>query len=430
MSRPTTNEDGLADFFQAHIEPSDVAALHPLQRARPALKALTTLFHGGEAAVMARLLVLREIAARGDAPFWTPAELRERLAYLDPIKLDTILHRLRENELLLWDGETQRYQISPAGRMAIAAVNTLLKFDHEGDEVGYLASQLAASGAVGRVASEELQHLLSRLTELKDEFERAVLSGSETRIRAAEARLAQVWDWVDKGTEVLRKITEDGDLDGSAHRIAQRIGQVQSELLRMGGAFQRALNQLESQKVHLGATGLSSSDVNRWLRGRSVDELVALIHGGEILSATPTLPMVLGDIALDIAEFELVDKAIPERIDTPLPPAADNATSEIEAEDVDFSAAEAFLGALQVAPDGLPLDEAVPAADYLASSYRLSLLSVLGDSDIESLQGPLATLARLPRLPHWHGGITPVGRGGVQEMSSGTLIDTEKNHGS
>mgnify|MGYP005816797779 CR=1 FL=1 len=426
MSRPIpSTEDRLADFLQPHIEPADVAALLPLQRARPALNALTTLFHGGEAAVMARLLVLREIAARGDAPFWTPAELRERLAYLDTGKLETILLRLRENELLLWDSETLRYQISPAGRMAIAAVNTLLKFDDEGSELGYLASQLAASGALRRVAADELQHLLSRLTELKDDFERAVLSGSESRIRNAEKRLAQVWDWVDKGTEVLQSITENDELDAASHRVAQRIGQVQSELLRMGGAFQRALNQLESQKVHLGTTGLSSSDVTRWLRTRSIDQLIGLIDAPEIVSAVPTLPLVLGDIALDIAEYELVDKAIPERIDTPLPPVEANTTATLDVEAIDFTAAEDFLAAMRVAPDGLPLQDAVAARDYLESSYRLSLLSVLGDTDIETLDGPLAALARLPRRPQWTGGIVQVARGGIAEMSAGQLTETE-----
>lgn len=426
MSRsiPST-EDRLADFLQAQIEPADVAALRPLQRARPALNALSTLFHGGEAAVMARLLVLREIAARGDAPFWTPAELRERLAYLDTGKLETILLRLRENELLLWDSETLRYQISPAGRMAIAAVNTLLKFDDEGSELGYLASQLAASGALGRVASDELQHLLSRLTELKDDFERAMLSGSESRIRTAEKRLAQVWDWVDKGTEVLQSITENEELDAASHRVAQRIGQVQSELLRMGGAFQRALNQLESQKVHLGATGLSSSDVTRWLRSRSIDQLIGLIDAPDTVSAVPTLPLLLGDIALDIAEYELVDKTIPARVDTPLPPVAANSTATLDVETVDFTAAEDFLAAVRVAPDGLPLQDAVAARDYLESSYRLSLLSVLGDTDIETLGSPLAALARLPRRPQWTDAIVQVARGGIAEMTAGQLTQTE-----
>jgi len=53
-----------------------------------------------------RLLVLRKADARGDAPFWTASELRERLAFLDEAKLEHIIGRLRVNGLLAWDSET------------------------------------------------------------------------------------------------------------------------------------------------------------------------------------------------------------------------------------------------------------------------------------------------------------------------------------
>jgi hypothetical protein len=165
-------------------------------------------------------------------------------------------------------------------------MSVLLRFAEEGGELGYVTAQLAASNAVGAVSSEELQHLLARLNELKDEFERAIISGSERRIRDAERRLQSAIHWVNKGTAILRVITENRDLDVAAHRVAQHIGQVQSSLLRMSGSFQRALNKIESQRVHLGASGLSTSDVIGWLRER------------------------------------------PERVNVPLPPAEDAPTAE------------------------------------------------------------------------------------------------------
>ena len=73
-----TTDDRLADYFSRGIEPSDVPALFSLQRARGAINSLMTVFNGTEAAVMARLLVLREAGARGDAPFSTASELRDR----------------------------------------------------------------------------------------------------------------------------------------------------------------------------------------------------------------------------------------------------------------------------------------------------------------------------------------------------------------
>lgn len=418
--RAETTEERLADWFRSGVEPADVTALHSLLQARPQLQALIALFAGTEAAVLMRLLVLRELGRRGSEPFFGAAELRAQFPYLDEGKLDHLIGRLRVNGLLAWDSENARYSVSPLGRMVTAALSNLLKFGDDGDELGYLASQVAGSGALGSVDELELQHLLSRLLELKDEFERAILSGSEHRIRAAESKLASVWNWVDKGSDILRRITEETELSGGAHRIAQRIGQVQSELLRMSGSFQRALNQLESQKVHLGATGLSSADVSAWLRGLSQQRLASLLE--EAVSPVPSFAFALGDIALDIAEFELIDKTRPEKIDVALPPASDAPITEgVELEPPDYAELEHWRDALLVAPQDWPLETAVPLRDYELSSYRLSLLALLGDRESASLDGPVADLARIDRRLRWTGTVARVDHDGVAEMSQGTL---------
>ena len=190
------------------------------------------------------------------------------------MKLETVVQRLKEHELLTWDNETQRYRVSPLGRKALAAVSTLLEFEHDDDDgLGYITAQLAAGQAVGRVSADELAHLLSRLSELKEDFDRAVLSGSEHRIRRAAQRLDSVWTWVEKGTEVVSAITDSEDLDSSTHRLAQAVGRAQSALLRQAGIFQRELNKIDQHRVHLGRTGLSSSDLVGWLRSLTPDAL-------------------------------------------------------------------------------------------------------------------------------------------------------------
>jgi len=419
--KPEKTSDKLLEWFQPGVLPADVAALRGLTASRPAVAALMALFSGEEDAVLVRLLVLREVGARGAEPYFGAAELRQQFSYLDPARLDHQIGRLRVHGLLAWDAENARYSVSPLGRMVIAALGSLFKHgEDEGADLGYLTAQLAGAEAVGDVSADELQHLLSRLVELKDEFERAILSGSESRIREAARRLDTVWDWVDRGSEVLRRITESTQLDGAAHRVAQRIGQVQSELLRMSGAFQRALNQLESQKVHLGASGLSSTDVSAWLRTRTPAQLIAITQ--EAVAPVPDFAFVLGDIALDVAEFELVDKLRPEKLSVPLPQSqAAPTTSGVDLEPPDYTELLSWRDALRVAPDGWKLDEAVPLRDYELSSYRLSLLALLGDRESAALEGPVADLARIERRLHWNGTVVSVQREGVAEMSGGAL---------
>jgi hypothetical protein len=421
MTRPHADrtDDRLADYFTGATEPADVSAIFPLQQARSPIQAMQALFGGTEAAVIVRLLVLREVGGRGEHPFWTAAELRTRFPYLAESKLENVIGHLRERDLLAWDPETSRYSLSPLARMVISALGVLFRLGNEGSELGYIAGQLAASSISGRVSEEDLQHLLSRLTELKDEFERAILSGSESRIRAAEAKFKSAMRWVDKGSEVLERI-QQSELDGSAHRVAQKIGLAQSELLRMSGAFQRALNRLESQKVHLGATGLSSSDVTHWLRGLDLPHLRDLASG----AVAPVLKFefVLGDVALDIAEYELIDRQRPERMHVPLPPAVDAASVDgVEIEQPDWQHLQEWNAELSTATEGSALEHAVPRGDYTRSSYRLSLLGLLGDAESASVEGPLADFAKLECRPAWTGQVASVGRDGVAEMSAGHI---------
>ncbi|MGO4774678.1 6,7-dimethyl-8-ribityllumazine synthase, partial [Lysobacter sp. 2RAB21] len=217
---------GIRDI--ADIVAADLPDLQPLLGARELLRAFSTLFHGGEESVMVRLLVLRAIGERGQAPDWTPQELREHFAYLEPVKFDTVIGRLRDNDLLLWDNESQRYRISPAGRQALSAIGLLLQFNREGDELAYVTAQIAAGQAVGRVRPDDLQHLLSRLNELREDFDQAVLSGSEHRIlRAAAVRLQETvgaeHTVARLGGDEFTVVLENLDTPEQAEDVARRL---------------------------------------------------------------------------------------------------------------------------------------------------------------------------------------------------------------
>jgi hypothetical protein len=412
------------DFFRPGVEPADLPALFPLLRARDALGAFTALFRGSDDEVLIRLLVLREIGHRGEQPLWSTQELRAHFAYLDDTKLQTVLHRLRETELLVWNPESSLYQISPHGRMALSALSVLIKFaEDDGGEIGYITSQLAAGQALGTVTNEDLQHLLSRLNELEDEFSRAVLSGSEVRIRRAEKKLTSVLAWVEKGTEIMKVIAADSDLDQATHRVAQKIGQVQSRMLRMSSTFQRTLNQLERQKVHLGQSGLSTTDIHRWLRLLTQEQLCALM--GEDLSFSAQLGCLLGDIAIDIAEYELLDRVRAAAEDTTIPPACEAPLAEaLPLSEDDLTSLRCFLDQLTKQESDLPLETAIPADNFAVSSYRLSLAALLGDPESAALEGAVADLARLPLLMELTGNSVTVGTCEVAAMSAGTMKQT------
>lgn len=381
------------EFFQPGFDPADLGSLAGLMRARPFLDAFITLFRGGEDEVLVRLLVLREIGARAAAPRWSPQELQIHFSYINPVKLDTVLKRLRDNGLLIWDSDEQLYDLAQTGRVALAALSTLVQFAEGDAELGYLTAQVAAGQAMGRVSHETLQHLLARLNELYRAFEEALESQSEFQIRSAQQKLESVWQWVQKGTDVMRTILEDETLDLATLNQAQAIALAQSRMLRLTGVFQRRLSELAAQRVHLGQSGLTSTNVADWLRGQTQEALADL--GRDLLHFHPEPLFVTPEEMLDVAEFELLERDRPEQraADLPLSSSAELA-SEMEVERLlDAEALHEELRHLQI---DAPLTEVVLADTYKQTAYRLSLLALLGDADAATEASVVADLVRLP----------------------------------
>ena len=411
----------LADFLAPGVAADDVPELAPLVAARPLIDAFITLFRGSEAEVLLRLLVLREIGQEAEAPRWSPDALRARFTYLDPVKLETVLKRLRDNQLLAY-ADDGNYHLSDLGRNAVAAIAMLLRFSAEEDaELGFLTAQLAGLQAVGSVTPEALGHLLSKLNDLTWHFEEAIASGSEFQILGARRRLSANERWLGRGTEILKSLLADPEVDFEIARIAQRIGLAQSRLARADASFQRALNKIEAQRVTLGASGISSSDVTAWLRGLDAAAFAAFAEGA--LLVVPELPLLAGGHELiDRAESVLSDEVRARETDTALPPpdaAAVNSTPEQD----DLALLEHFARRLHTLPASAPLHTVVAGGGFAPASYRLSLLALLADGESAGpADGPVGEFMRLPVDVHFGDTLVPVGEDEIAAMSDGRVI--------
>ncbi len=415
MSEPEDN--GLAEFFVDGVEPADVPQFFPLFEAKPLIAAMIALFRGGDDEVMVRLMVLREIGLRASAPEWTPRELQSHFAFINQSKLNTVLGRLREHELLLWDSERHVYQLSSAGRMVLSALSSLLTFSNEQDgELGYLAAQIAAGSAVGKLSPEALSHLLARLAELEEEFSQAVASGSEFRLRAAQSKLSSVWQWMEKANEVLRNLSADGFADDASWRLAQEIGSRQSRIMRMSSVFQRELAEISRQQVHLSHGGLSSSELAGWLKERNVDELADLAAGQLVITPEPTF--ILPDVMLDNTE-EFVAREQPNRRVSAMPaPAEVEYVDDVQHEPpYQLAALTRLLAGLK---EPMNLADGIVGGNFSDASYRLSLLSFLGEQNVDP---ELAPLAELPLRMRWDESLElqHIGRDEIAAMSGGHI---------
>ncbi|MDX9884458.1 hypothetical protein [Thauera sp.] len=414
----------LSDFLAPGVDADEVPELAALASARPLLDAFITLFRGTEAEVLMRLLVLREIGRQADAPRWSPEALRARFTYLEPVKLETVLKRLRDNALLTI-GEDGHYALSDIGRNAVAAIAMLLRFGEDEDaELGFLTAQLAGLQAVGSLTPEALGHLLSKLNDLTWHFEEAIASGSEFRILDARRRLSANGRWLERGTDILNALLADPEVDFDIARIAQRIGLAQSRLARVDAAFQRALNKIESQRVTLGASGISSSDVAAWLRSLDANAVAGLVL--DAFAAVPELPLLAGGHELlDRAEALLEGSSVTSDADAGLPP-PDFAGTEIALQAEDLRLLEHFTHRLEALPAPQPLHHVVAGGGFAPASYRLSLLALLADGAGSGAQagpeeGPVGSFMRLPVEVEFGDTLTAVGEDEIAAMTLGEV---------
>ena len=408
-ANPTEQEqqDALQAHFQPHISADEIEQVYHLKRAQPLLQVFTALFHGGFEGVLVRLLVLRELANETTSSAFSRADINTRLAYLLPESLETVLNRLRSNGLLAWDAQQSVYRVTPMARNVLASIDSLLALaapEDDDAEMGFLLSQVAGAQAVGGVTTEQLQHLLGRLVDLTEEFRDAIASGSEFRLRESQAKWHQACDWVEKGSEILRAITTDENADSATHRAAQAIGRAQSQLLNMQGMFSRALNQIERQRVHLGQSGLSTTDIKRWLLAH--EDLSSL--AADAIDQPVKLLFITPAEMIDVAETELMTErannnglnSLPAGQDAPTTindsPAMQKELDDWLARLSDFAQLNNFPAVAEGSPREVKVHEALLPASFALASYRASMLPLLGDEAEASMQGTTADLARLP----------------------------------
>ncbi len=431
MNSGTASDDeqsaSLQAYFKPEIAPDDVEQVFRLKRAQPLLQAFTALFHGGFDSVLVRLLVLRELAADTQSSALTRADINTKLAYLESDSLETVLARLRSHQLLNWDAGQGVYRITPTARNVLSAIDNLLALSQDDDEaeMGFLLAQVAGSQAVGGVTVEQLQHLLGRLVDLTEEFRDAIASGSEFRLRSAQAKWNMACDWVEKGSQIIHSITNDPRADAATHRAAQAIGRAQSMLLNMQGMFSRALNQSERQRVHLGQSGLSTTDIKTWLMRQQ--DLAVLADGAIAMPVTPLF--ATPSEMIDVAETELLADRI-NSAGSVLPDGEDAPVSHSEAAVMPAELDAWLLRLASFAAPTLtntPVQDTLLPASFAVASYRASLLPLLGDESESVLQGGTATMARLPLVFTPSDGMVTLADPQVAAMSSATLARQSDN---
>ncbi len=429
---PADSDTTLSDYFRPNPDGSDFAAesllAYRLDAQGPLIDALRALFHGPAGLVRLRLWVFMGLLGQSEASL-NRDQLNELFHAVRPEALETVFKRFRDTGLLLWDETQRRTSLTPLAQQlsgVLGVLNTAPSGDD--DDLASLLGQVVGADQLGTLDPAQVQMLQAQLGRLHAEFEDAIASGSEFRLREARKRYDRAARLIDKASTAIAAIIHHADGHVAMERAARALGQAQSRLLAMASQFNRALQQVDRQRVTLGTTGITSTDVKRWLQTCAAPEL--LLHGA---LAQPVAPILLSPHELlDVTEAEFERDRPTQGLPDALP--ASQAAPEGELSAIALPQALADLSDLlarwslgpRTAVDAL-LGADPLATAYAEIAYKAQLLPLLGDAQAVQLPGATGDLARQPWRMEWSTDLLTLDHPVLAQVSAGTLHPTEES---
>ena len=418
MAAEEAAEGRFDDYFREGAVPLDALRLWQLAQQGPLVDALRALFHGPAELVRLRVWVFVELMALPQARIERD-ELNRHFHALRSEPLDLVLKRLRDASLLVWDTTTQQYSVPPLAQQVMALLAPLVRApDDDADLAGMLAS-VAGAHQLGVLEPVQLQLLQAQLARLHDDFAEAITSGSEFRLRQARRRFDRALGLVERASQALTAIITGAQGQAKLERLARDLGLAQAKLLAMASQFNRALQQADRQRVTLGSTGITTTDVKRWLQGRADPAALAAQADGAFLQGIAPV-FVAAHEMLDVTEGEFErDRGVAQA--EPLPPARPAPVGRIEgiALPAELQAMVDQLIAWQREPHDVA--DALLGGRFAQAAYRAQLMPLIGDAQAQSLQGATGNLARLPWRVQWQAELRTCGDEHVQALSAGTV---------
>lgn len=409
------------DYFRDAAVPADALLWWQLERQDALLAAQRALFQGPAPLVKLRVWVFFELMALRESRL-TREALNQAFHVLRDEALDNVLKRLREADLLAWDATAQTYAVTPLAQQLVGLLQPLTQEQSPDGDLASLLAGVAGAHQLGTLQPAQLQHLLAQLSRLYDEFADAIASGSEFALRRARTRFEKALTLVDRAGEALGAIIAQAESAGEARleRLARELGLAQARLLAMASQFNRALQQADRQRVTLGSTGITTTDVRRWLQSQG--DLASLINGAWERPVHPVLVAQRDLVDTAEAEFERDRPKPAEAAALPQGQAAPTGELAVMQLPPDMEQMQALLTAWAAAdPVEHDLAPAILGDSYARAAYRAQLLPLLGDAQARHLKGATGDMARQPWSVRWSAEQGPVDDEFVKWMSRGVL---------
>lgn len=428
-------ESALSDYFRDPDALSDSALAWQLDHNTDVVDALRALVQGPSGLVRLRLWMLLTLVGQGQA--YLAREALDQIFYaVRPEAVDSVIKRFREAALLTWDDSLRQYGLTPLAQQLATMLAPVGQSSN--DELAGLLSQVVGADQLGTLEGNQVHMLQAQLVRLHHEFADAIASGSEFRLREARKRYDRASRLIDKASSTITAIIGSAHGQRALEQAARGLGLAQSRLLAMASQFNRALQQVDRQRVTLGTTGITSTDVKLWLQTQV--QLERLTQ--DALHSPVGLSVLSPHEMLDVTEAEF-ERDRPEVLRAePLPtaqmaPVGDLTAVALPQELGDLSALLAdwaLIGSARAPENETPAPRTVHAAllgesaglpaRYAQVAYKAQLLPLLGDAQAQDLPGATGDLARQPWRLQWHNVLAALDHPEISHLSSGQLEHT------
>jgi hypothetical protein len=416
-------EDVLAPGFE-QSKVDSLGAGQGLLAYYPLLRELTRL---GEVEFVTRVGIIGELAS-SEKTRWAHDELFNHFPWLTEGERHRAFRGLRKSGWLKFTHNG--YVLSEGGEAVFTMLSALLGMAPSEGDIALGVIEVEMANQLGTDQSVSLRHLQHNLRKVITEAEEALTSYSEVKILEARDRMDRNLAWSMRAREILEKLDVSKYDD---YKTAQGIGRSLSELHQWQGTLQRALNDIVRQRIHLGESGLSLTDITHFLMKCSLDELATF---GERFVSHPVAPKFASvDNMLTLAEDYLYFHEREDDEEQQGWRQGDARTAEKGEISVEkFAALARFAGDLEsLKESGEPssLASFVPAPTWAESAYRMSMLTLV-EQDAPVTAGLSTAMAALMEkvrdcpitMKAKNEGIY-VNLEGISEISVGTVTVTE-----
>jgi hypothetical protein len=430
---PTDSDASLADYFRSADHAQDSVLVWRINQQTEIIDALRGLFQGSAGLVRLRLWAFMTLVSQSSAKL-TREEFDELFRAVRPDALEAVLKRFRDVDLVAWDETQRRYDITPLAQKLSGLLGTLNTDNFDDDDLAGLLGQVVGADQLGTLDASQVQMLQAQLGRLHSEFSDAIASGSEFRLREARKRYERAARLIDKASSFITGIISNARGNIAMERAARALGQAQSRLLAMASQFNRALQQVDRQRVTLGTTGITSTDVKLWLQTLRTTELLA----DNALACGVAPPVLAQHELLDVteAEFERARPQIGAAEVLPAPqsaPEGDLSAVALPQELFDLSnLLVRWAGAIDERTPATVEHDVVAALlhstgegiRYAQAAYKAQLLPLLGDAQAQQLPGATGDLARQPWHVEWQRELQTLDHPFVEQISNGLILRT------